>query len=200
MAIPQLGLHSFPLILPKNLVFHFFDSSNTVIVTGQLGSLCMEASQPFKLYHYEAQEDIPIETNETVDIPETHIVAWSCAQDQKLFDKVCDSVQYGHSLEFTLVGTGYKATVRNSEDTNPEKMFPEIMVGHSHPWSFPSDDTTWAVDIGDVGTLISLYGIDSEELGALGANLLETRKPDPYKAKGVRVSNHKYSVREGKKK
>ena len=200
MAIPQLGLHSFPLILPKNLVFHFFDSSNTVIVTGQLGSLCMEASQPFKLYHYEAQEDIPVKANKTVDIPETHIVAWSCAQDQKLFDKVCDSVQYGHSLEFTLVGTGYKATVRNSEDTNPEKMFPEINVGHSHPWSFPSDDTTWAVDIGDVGTLISLYGIDSEELGALGANLLETRKPDPYKAKGVRVSNHKYSVREGKKK
>ena len=173
MAIPQLGLHSFPLILPKNLVFHFFDSSNTVIVTGQLGSLCMEASQPFKLYHYEAQEDIPVKANKTVDIPETHIVAWSCAQDQKLFDKVCDSVQYGHSLEFTLVGTGYKATVRNSEDTNPEKMFPEINVGHSHPWSLPYDDTTWSMDIGDVGTLISLYGIDSEELGALGANLLE---------------------------
>lgn len=199
MAIPP----SFPfilpnpknlVILPKNLVFHFFDSSNTVIVTGQLGSLCMEASQPFKLYHYEAQEDIPIETNETVDIPETHIVVWSCAQDQKLFDKVCDSVQYGHSLDFTLVGTGYKAT------WNSEHTIPEIMVGHSHSWSLSSDDTTWSMDIGDVGTLISLYGIDSEELGALGADLLETRKPDPYKAKGVRVSNHKYSVREGKKK
>jgi ribosomal protein L6P/L9E len=195
MAIPP----SFPLILPKNLVFHFFDSSNTVIVTGQLGSLCMEASQPFKLYHFEAQEDIPIEAHETIDIPETNIIDWSCAQDQKLFDKVCDSVQYGHSLDFTLVGTGYKATW-NIEDGNPEKVYPEIMVGHSHSWSLFSDDTTWSMDIGDVGTQITLYGIDSEELGALGGDLLGTRKPDPYKAKGVRVSNHKYSVREGKKK
>jgi ribosomal protein L6P/L9E len=195
MAIPP----SFPLILPKNLVFHFFDSSNTVIVTGQLGSLCMEASQPFKLYHFEAQEDIPIEAHETIDIPETNIIDWSCAQDQKLFDKVCDSVQYGHSLDFTLVGTGYKATW-NIEDGNPEKVYPEILVGHSHSWSLFSDDTTWSMDIKDVGTQITLYGIDSEELGGLGGDLLGTRKPDPYKAKGVRVSNHKYSVREGKKK
>ena len=74
------------------------------------------------------------------------------------------------------------------------------MVGHSHAWSLSSDDSTWSMDIKDLGTQITLYGIDSEELGALGADLLQTRKPDPYKAKGVRVSNHKYAVREGKKK
>jgi len=140
----------------------------------------MEASKPFTL-------------------SKTKSIEWSCAQDQKLFNKVCDSVQYGHFLDFSLVGTGYKATWK-SDGKNPEKMYLEIMVGHSHAWSLFSDDSTWSMDSKNSGTQITLYGIDCEELGALGGDLLETRKPDPYKAKGVRVSNHKYSVREGKKK
>tara|TARA_Y100001954_G_scaffold236333_1_gene296640 strand:+ start:1671 stop:1841 length:171 start_codon:yes stop_codon:yes gene_type:complete len=49
-------------------------------------------------------------------------------------------------------------------------------------------------------TTLVLYGLHPGIAGSVGAHLRDLRRPDPYKAKGVRVEGVLYTLREGKKK
>ena len=57
----------------------------------------------------------------------------------------------------------------------------------------------WRIHIESPTTLV-LYGLHPGIVGSVGAHLRDLRRPDPYKAKGVRVEGVLYTLREGKKK
>ena len=162
-------------VLPKTLSLHMYQE-NLLLLTGPLGSLVFE-------------------TKGSLQVDQRTLV-WSNPQDASFFQKMCDQVRYGNRLEFSLVGTGFKA--EKTVDPQSKNAGTLVKLGYSHDF-FVSEGSTWMCALDDP-TVFSLYGIDSETLGGLGANLRDLRKPDPYKAKGVRIKNQEYTLREGKKK
>ena len=49
-------------------------------------------------------------------------------------------------------------------------------------------------------TEIVIKGVDKQRVGQIAANIREIRPPEPYKGKGVKYSDEKISLKEGKKK
>jgi large subunit ribosomal protein L6 len=49
-------------------------------------------------------------------------------------------------------------------------------------------------------TEIFIKGMDRQQVGQTAAKIRDLRPPEPYKGKGVRYSDEKISLKEGKKK
>jgi large subunit ribosomal protein L6 len=93
---------------------------------------------------------------------------------------------YRRGLEIT--GVGYRAQLvgRNLQ----------LNLGYSHPIEIvPPEGITFEVDN---PTRIAVSGIDKELVGRVAARIRATRKPEPYKGKGVRYAGEVVRRKAGK--
>jgi large subunit ribosomal protein L6 len=96
-------------------------------------------------------------------------------------------VSEGFSIQLELVGSGYRAEVRGKELV--------LNIGYSHPIIFEAPEN---VNFKVEKSIVTIEGIDKEVVGQLAAKIRETRKPDPYKAKGVKYINEVVRRKAGK--
>jgi large subunit ribosomal protein L6 len=95
---------------------------------------------------------------------------------------------YRKSLEIT--GVGYRAAKVG------EKL--QLNLGYSHPIEIaPPQGISFEVEN---PTRLAVVGIDKELVGQVAAQVRSTRKPEPYKGKGVRYAGEYIFRKEGKKK
>jgi large subunit ribosomal protein L6 len=93
---------------------------------------------------------------------------------------------YRKSLEIT--GVGYRAAKVG------EKL--QLNLGYSHPIEIaPPQGISFEVEN---PTRLSVVGIDKELVGQIAAKVRATRKPEPYKGKGVRYAGEKVRRKAGK--
>jgi large subunit ribosomal protein L6 len=93
---------------------------------------------------------------------------------------------YRKSLEIT--GVGYRAAKVG------EKL--QLNLGYSHPIEIaPPQGISFEVEN---PTHLSVVGIDKELVGQVAAKVRATRKPEPYKGKGVRYAGEKVRRKAGK--
>ena len=86
-------------------------------------------------------------------------------------------VSEGFAKELEIVGVGYRAAVKGSNQL-------ELALGFSHPVVVTAPDgITFEVP---VPTRVTVRGIDKEKVGQVAADIRKLRKPEPYKGKGVR--------------
>ena len=97
----------------------------------------------------------------------------------------------GAKGSLTLVlGAGFRAAVQG-KNLN-------LTLGFSHPVTYPIPD---GISIETPSqTEILIKGIDRQKVGQVAAEIRDVRPPEPYKGKGVRYSDEKISLKEGKKK
>lgn len=98
-----------------------------------------------------------------------------------------EGVTKGWVKELELAGSGYRAEVRGKELV--------LNVGHSHPINFVAPD---GIAFKVEKTKITVEGVDKDEVGQIAALIRETRKPDPYKAKGVKYIDEIIKRKAGK--
>ncbi len=85
-------------------------------------------------------------------------------------------------------GIGYRAELTGKEL--------KLMVGFSHPVLLPvPDGVTVAVDKGT----ITISAADKEKVGQFAAVVRSTKKPEPYKGKGIRYEGEVIRRKQGKK-
>jgi large subunit ribosomal protein L6 len=97
-------------------------------------------------------------------------------------------VTVGYSKTLEISGTGYRV-VANGNTL-------EFALGFSHPVKVDAPaGITFTVDN---PTRFHVSGIDKQQVGEVSANLRKLRKPDPYKAKGVRYQNEVIRRKAGK--
>ena len=97
-------------------------------------------------------------------------------------------VTEGYSKTLEISGTGYRV-VANGNTL-------EFALGFSHPVKVDAPaGITFTVDN---PTRFHVSGIDKQQVGEVSANLRKLRKPDPYKAKGVRYQNEVIRRKAGK--
>ena len=97
-------------------------------------------------------------------------------------------VTEGYSKTLEISGTGYRVAAKGAGL--------EFALGYSHPIVIDQIDGI-AFNV-ESPTKFHVSGIDKQKVGEVAANLRKLRKPDPYKAKGVRYSDEVIRRKAGK--
>ena len=105
-----------------------------------------------------------------------------------LISNMIQGVSQGYAKQLEIVGTGYRVQARGANL--------EFALGYSHPILVKAPEgITFAVEN---PTRFSVSGIDKQLVGEISANIRKLRKPDPYKAKGVRYEGEHIRRKVGK--
>lgn len=92
-----------------------------------------------------------------------------------LFNAVAGASK-GWTKQLDIVGVGYRAEVKGQEV--------HFALGYSHPVIYPIPE---GIDIEvDKNNRVTVTGADRQQVGQVAAEIRSLRKPDPYKAKGVK--------------
>ena len=105
-----------------------------------------------------------------------------------LLNNMIVGVNDGFSKTLELVGIGFRAAINGNKLT--------LNVGYSHPIEFTVEDGL-TVEVPQA-TEIIVSGIDKQRVGELASNIRATRKPEPYKGKGIRYKGEYVRRKEGK--
>lgn len=99
-------------------------------------------------------------------------------------------VTQGFERKLILVGVGYRAQAQGNVLS--------LSLGFSHPvkYTVPNGITIETPS----QTEIVVKGIDKQAVGQVASDIRAFRPPEPYKGKGVRYSDEKIHLKEGKKK
>ena len=99
-----------------------------------------------------------------------------------------EGVVNGYQKKLELVGTGYR--VKKEAD----KLV--LSLGFSHPVEIPSPPgITFEVE---GNNLITVKGINKQQVGQVAATIRSKRKPEPYKGKGIRYQGEVVRRKAGK--
>ena len=105
-----------------------------------------------------------------------------------LLNNMIVGVSEGFTKQLTLVGIGFRAAISGNKLT--------LNVGYSHPINFEIEEGV-TVTVPDQNS-ITVTGIDKQRVGEVAANIRASRKPEPYKGKGVQYVGERIRRKEGK--
>jgi len=105
-----------------------------------------------------------------------------------LINNMVVGVEKGFEKKLVVEGVGYRGKVSGSTLT--------LNVGYSNPVEFDLPEGISA-DM-DKDTIITIKGIDKEEVGQVAARIRSIRKPEPYKGKGIRYIDEQIVRKVGK--
>lgn len=157
------------------------DNKNVVTVKGPKGQL----SEPLsKLIKVEVLDGVVTVTRDgdNKSSREQHGLA------RTLINNMVVGVTAGYEKKLQLVGVGYKAEKKGKTLV--------MNLGFSHPvvMEDPEGITTEVTS----QTEVVIKGIDKASVGNYTANIRKWRKPEPYKAKGIRYEGEVIRRKEGK--
>ena len=105
-----------------------------------------------------------------------------------LVNNMVVGVTDGYRKGLEITGVGYRATLNGNKLT--------LNLGYSHPVEIdPPEGISFEVEN---PTRLAVVGIDKELVGQIAAQVRSTRKPEPYKGKGVRYAGEKIRRKAGK--
>jgi large subunit ribosomal protein L6 len=105
-----------------------------------------------------------------------------------LVNNMVVGVTDGYRKGLEITGVGYRAAL------NGRKL--QLNLGYSHPIEIdPPEGISFEVE---TPTRLAVVGIDKELVGQIAAKVRSTRKPEPYKGKGVRYSGEVIRRKAGK--
>jgi len=97
-------------------------------------------------------------------------------------------VTQGYVRKLEISGVGYRVVAKGSNL--------EFSLGYSHPVLVEAPEgITFKVES---PTRFSVEGIDKQKVGEVAANIRKLRKPDPYKAKGIKYEGEVIRRKVGK--
>ncbi len=95
-----------------------------------------------------------------------------------LLANAIEGVTKGFSKALEVIGVGYRVAVKGN--------LVELNVGFSHPVLVDLPD---GIKASVEGQILTLSGIDKEQIGEMAAKIRRIRQPEPYKGKGIKYVN-----------
>lgn len=153
-----------------------------VTVKGPKGTSALVVSEPIKVGRNDAGEIEVTRPNDERVSKSLHGLSRS------LIANMVVGVTQGYSKSMEISGTGYRVV--------PKGQGLEFSLGFSHPVQVDAPEgITFSVE---GPTRFTVSGIDKQLVGEVAANIRKLRKPDPYKAKGIRYSGEVIRRKAGK--
>jgi len=107
---------------------------------------------------------------------------------RSLVNNMVVGVTDGYRKGLEITGVGYRATLNGRKLT--------LNLGYSHPIEIdPPEGISFELEN---PTRLAVVGIDKELVGQIAATVRSTRKPEPYKGKGVRYAGEQVRRKAGK--
>jgi len=106
-----------------------------------------------------------------------------------LLQNCVKGVSEGFEKKLELRGIGYKASLEGEKTLKLE-------VGFSHPVRV---EVPPHLNVTVEKNIITVSGIDKQQVGEFSAKVRKIRPPEPYKGKGIRYFGEKVRMKEGKK-
>ena len=157
------------------------DGSN-LTVKGPKGQLALDVAEPITV---EAAEDGSLQVSRPDDERESRS---RHGLTRSLIANMVEGVTNGYTKKLEIHGTGYRVVAKGTDL--------EFALGYSHSITVePPAGITFAVEN---QTRFSVQGIDKQLVGEVAANIRKLRKPDPYKAKGIRYAGEHIRRKVGK--
>ncbi|MDO4701993.1 MAG: 50S ribosomal protein L6 [Erysipelotrichaceae bacterium] len=156
-------------------------SSNEVTVKGPKGTLTRQFSP---LIGIKVEDGVVTCTraNEEKHTKQLH------GTTRALLNNMIEGVHTGFTKVLEIVGIGFKAALSGNKLV--------LNVGYSHPVEFVAEEGV-KIEVPSA-TEVRVSGIDKQRVGELAANIRATRKPEPYKGKGIRYKGEQIRRKEGK--
>ena len=153
-----------------------------VTVKGPKGQLALTVAEPIRVAR---GEDGAV----AVSRPDDERLSRSLhGLTRTLIANMVQGVTQGYEKKMEIVGTGYRVQAKGANL--------EFALVYSHPITVePPAGISFVVE---APTRFSVQGIDKQQVGEVAANIRKLRKPDPYKAKGVRYAGEHIRRKVGK--
>ncbi|RBM06951.1 50S ribosomal protein L6 [Streptomyces sp. PT12] len=154
----------------------------TVAVKGPKGSLSHTVVAPIEVARAEDGTILVTRPNDENKIRALHGLS------RTLVANMITGVTQGYVKKLEISGVGYRVQAKGSNL--------EFSLGYSHPIVIePPEGIAFKVEN---PTRFSVEGIDKQKVGEVAANIRKLRKPDPYKAKGVKYEGEVIRRKVGK--
>ncbi len=167
-----------PIVLPSGVTITVDDKSITV--TGPKGTLSQFTMPGINVAHEEGKVTVT-RINDEPKIRSKHGLMRS------LINNMVDGVSNGFSKKLELNGVGYRVSSAGSDL--------RFNLGFSH-------DVTYNLPQGTTATVeqnvITVTGIDKQQVGQAAAEIRALRKPEPYKGKGIKYVGERIIRKSGK--
>jgi large subunit ribosomal protein L6 len=169
-----------PISLPKGVDVQV--SGEVVNVKGPKGQLQVEVLPGITV----SVEDGTLNVARADDEPQTRSFHGLV---RALLANATTGVSEGWSKQLEIVGIGYRA-----ESKGKSVIF---NVGYSHPIDFKVPDGI-EIDVDGKANLVTVKGIDRQQVGQIAAEIRGLRPPEPYKGKGIRYADERVRTKAGK--
>ena len=104
-----------------------------------------------------------------------------------LFNNIIVGLDQGYTKSLEINGVGYRAAVQG-------KVL-NLQLGHSHDINY---DIAEGLEMSVEKNVITIKGIDNQQVGQAAAEIRSFRPPEPYKGKGVKYSDEHIVRKAGK--
>lgn len=98
---------------------------------------------------------------------------------RSLLANAVQGVSSGFSKTLEIVGVGYRAERKEREI--------HFALGYSHPVVYKIPDGI-EIDVDPKANRLTVSGADRQKVGQVSAEIRKLRRPDPYKAKGIKFA------------
>jgi len=109
---------------------------------------------------------------------------------RSLIANMVTGVTQGFEKRLEIIGVGFRADLQGNTL--------KLTIGYSHPILYPVPKGI-KVEV-DKQTLITVKGIDKQQVGIVAAQLRSIKPPEPYKGKGIRYLGQRIRKKVGKTK
>lgn len=169
-----------PIALPSGVKVDI--AGQDVTVTGPKGTLNLTVSEPITV---ETKDDGSIQVSRPNDERRNKALH---GLSRTLVNNMVIGVSEGYIKKLEVSGTGYRV--------QPKGQGLELSLGYSHPIQVDAPEGIKFVV--ESPTKFAVEGIDKQKVGEVAANIRKLRKPDPYKAKGVKYEGEHIRRKAGK--
>lgn len=169
-----------PIAVPSGVKVDI--AGQDVTVTGPKGTLNFTVSEPITVA---ANEDGSIQVSRPNDERRNKALH---GLSRTLVNNMVIGVSEGYIKKLEVSGTGYRVQNKGAGL--------ELSLGYSHPIQVDAPEGIKFVV--ESPTKFSVEGIDKQKVGEVAANIRKLRKPDPYKAKGVKYEGEHIRRKAGK--
>ena len=168
-----------PIAIPAGVTVDIAEN-NQVTVKGPKGTLqrVLPAEMDIKL---EGNEVVVSRPNDLKKMKSLHGLT------RTLINNMVIGVTEGYSKVLEVNGVGYRAAKQGKKLV--------LNLGYSHPVEMEDPEGLESkVD----GNTITITGIDKEKVGQYAAEIRDTRRPEPYKGKGIKYADEVIRRKVGK--
>jgi large subunit ribosomal protein L6 len=156
-------------------------SDNTVTVKGAKGTLVKQFSPVITLEQNDGVITVSRNSEQKMH-KQLH------GTTRALLANMIEGVHNGFKKELEIVGIGYRGQMKGNTLV--------LNVGYSHLVEIESEEGVTIETPSQTKIVVS--GTDKERVGEIAARIRATRKPEPYKGKGIKYSDERIIRKEGK--